>query len=151
MRWHWPCKTNSRPAAWSLDTTPRPSRLQDERYDILVIDENFQPTHSMLGSSAIRELRQQFAGREHERPIIISCTGSADDYAMTKKKAELLSIGADAVWPKPIPDWRNGVMQQELTKLFMNHGRAFHIASDISSVGAQDLVAQDVRVCRMML
>jgi CheY-like chemotaxis protein len=133
--------------------------MRGEKYDLLVIDEYFLPTHSMLGSTAIRHLRRHFAGRESELPFVLSCTGGVDEHMMSHKKEELLSAGADAAWTKPFPDWRDGTMQRELSREFTLRGRPFSIASNVSkpgvfafSKGAGDSEAQEAcaRACMRM-
>jgi len=80
--------------------------LRDGRtYDILVCDEHFGPSNAMRGSAAIQSLRSGgFVG------VIVTCSGFADDGA----RQAMLASGADVVWSKPFPDWRDGSMQRDL-------------------------------------
>jgi CheY-like chemotaxis protein len=78
---------------------------QGEAFDIAIFDEDFG-TGRMVGTEAIRRCRS--AGLN--ALVIISCTG-----ALVMVSADtILKQGADAVWSKPFPDWRNGDLQRSI-------------------------------------
>uniref|UniRef100_A0A7S3AHA9 Response regulatory domain-containing protein n=1 Tax=Haptolina ericina TaxID=156174 RepID=A0A7S3AHA9_9EUKA len=95
-----------------------------EKYDILIMDEIFiteQTSRCMLGSEAIKLLRPQLSGGE----VIISCSGN---YSEGNKG--VIPQGADAVWCKPFPDFRDGSMQRQLLALFQARRAASAAAGD---------------------
>jgi hypothetical protein len=99
--------------------------LLGERFDLLLIDESFEPSHLMLGSTAIKKLRGSLAARV--MPVVILCSGV--DPSTTKDKSASLDTGPDAVWLKPCPDWRGGEMQHELSIIFAKKQRPFTIVA----------------------
>ena len=89
-----------------------------EKYDLIIMDEIFitkQTSRCMLGSEAIKLLRPQLSGGE----VIISCSGN---YSESQKS--VIPEGADAVWCKPFPDFRDGSMQRQLLSLFQTRRAA---------------------------
>ena len=83
-------------------------------YDLIVIDEKFGPD-CIPGSAAIRQMRgdERTAAVALGNPVIISCTGNAESEA-----ANLKACGADDVWTKPFPTFRDGSLQRCLTRHF---------------------------------
>lgn len=95
-------------------------------FDLVVMDEVFEVQGSadgpdqrlMRGSEAIAQIRRGEAERARRDPAaaarpacIISCSGNnADTDYVTP-------TGADLVWIKPFPDFTNGEMQSQLSKL----------------------------------
>ena len=79
-------------------------------FEVIVMDEIFAPgVEAMRGSAAITHVRAHEARTGvARRAVIVSCTGNA---------ASLTSLGepgADLVWGKPMPNFTNGEMQNEL-------------------------------------
>ena len=79
-------------------------------FEVIVMDEIFAPgVEAMRGSAAITDVRAHEARTGvARRAVIVSCTGNA---------ASLTSLGesgADLVWGKPMPNFTNGEMQNEL-------------------------------------
>jgi CheY-like chemotaxis protein len=89
--------------------------------DIIVIDE-YYGVEKMRGSEAINQLR---AASPEGREIIVSCSGNAS----VENASSVTVVGADAVWGKPFPDWRDGTMQHQLRDLFSKRRRAAESAS----------------------
>ena len=79
------------------------------------MDENFAPgLEAMHGSAAIRQIRAHEAQiAAARRAVIVSCTGNA----LSSLAADLKSAGADLVWGKPMPNFTNNEMQNELAPL----------------------------------
>lgn len=69
------------------------------------MDEHFG-VNCMMGSEAITQLRARGS-----REVIIACSGNDADVA-----AKLGDL-ADAVWPKPYPNWQDGTMLREVVTL----------------------------------
>ena len=98
-------------------------------FDLIVMDEVFEAQGGgisangpdqrlMLGSEAIAQIRRgeaEWAKRYPEaaaRPAsIISCSGN------NAGTDHVVPTGADLVWTKPFPDFTNGEMQRQLSKL----------------------------------
>ena len=87
-------------------------------YDLIVIDELFGPD-CMPGSEAIRQMRgdERTAAVALGSPVIISCTGNAES-----EVDNLKACGADEVWSKPFPTFRDGSLQHCLTRHFARVG-----------------------------
>ena len=85
---------------------------QARPFDLLLLDEIYSPEPSALrGSDVIKAIREHEQAT-HTHPVaIISCTGNTQD------KSFLLECGADSVWEKPMPDFRDGSMQQALSEV----------------------------------
>jgi len=89
-------------------------------FDLVIMDEHLS-LHGMTGSKAIECLRAweepRVASGRRRRAAVISCSGS-NAIAATDAFAEfVLSMGADATWAKPFPDFTNGEMQRQLRTL----------------------------------
>jgi len=97
--------------AVSAEEVIRRTVTDGEQYDLIIMDEHFGPT-LMLGSTAVPKLRSALSGRE----VIISCTGNATE-------SSLNNVDIDAIWGKPVPDWRDGTMQRDLKALFEKRRR----------------------------
>ena len=77
-----------------------------------LLDEIYSPESSALrGSDVIKAIRQHEQDTRTPPVAIISCTGNTQD------KSFLLECGADSVWEKPMPDFRDGSMQQALSEV----------------------------------
>eukprot|EP00964_Phaeocystis_antarctica_P016252 scaffold8982_cov65-Phaeocystis_antarctica.AAC.1 len=64
----------------------------------------------MRGSAAITDLRAHEArAGAARRAVIVSCTGNAPSSLV-----DLKNSGADLVWGKPMPNFTNNEMQNEL-------------------------------------
>ena len=79
-------------------------------FEVIVIDEIFAPgVEAMRGSTAIIDVRGHEARTDvARRAVIVSCTGNASSLT------NLGELGADLVWGKPMPNFTNGEMQNEL-------------------------------------
>ena len=79
-------------------------------FEVIVMDEIFAPgLERMRGSAAITEVRaHEVRAGVARRAVIVSCTGNASSIA------NLDGSGADLVWGKPMPNFTNGEMQNEL-------------------------------------
>jgi signal transduction histidine kinase len=84
------------------------------RFDLIIIDEIFgDDPGEERGSDVIVALRAAEREQPPARPaVIVSCTGNE-----AYEAAALLTKGADAVWPKPVPSATDGSLQRELAKL----------------------------------
>ena len=81
-------------------------------FELLLLDEIYSPESSALrGSDVIKAIRQHEQDTRTPPVAIISCTGNTQD------KSFLLECGADSVWEKPMPDFRDGSMQQALSEV----------------------------------
>ena len=87
----------------------------DSSYALIVMDEIFAPgLEAMPGSAAISKIRTHEAqAGVVRRAVIVSCTGNA----LSSLAADLRSAGADIVWGKPMPNFTNNEMQNELAPL----------------------------------
>ena len=85
---------------------------QARPFELLLLDETYSPEPSALrGSDVIKAIRKH-EQTTHTPPVaIISCTGNTQD------KSFLLECGADSVWEKPMPDFRDGSMQVALSEV----------------------------------
>ena len=83
----------------------------DTEYALIVMDEIFAPgLEAMRGSAAIIELRAHEAqAGARRRAVIVSCTGNAPSSLV-----DLKNSGADLVWGKPMPNFTNNEMQNQL-------------------------------------
>ena len=79
-------------------------------FEVIVMDEIFAPgVEAMRGSAAIIDVRAHEARTGvARRAVIVSCTGNAASLT------NLGESGADLVWGKPMPNFTNGEMQNEL-------------------------------------
>ena len=79
-------------------------------FEVIVMDEIFAPgVEAMRGSAAIIDVRAHEARTGvARRAVIVSCTGNAASLT------NLGESGADLVWGKPMPNFTNGDMQNEL-------------------------------------
>ena len=79
----------------------------ETEFAVIVMDEIFAPgLEAMRGSAAILDLRAHEArAGVARRAVIVSCTGNA---------SSLDESGADLVWGKPMPNFTNNEMQNEL-------------------------------------
>ena len=84
---------------------------QGERFDLIIMDENFGVGH-IAGSKIILKLRATIPADDM---VIVSCSGN---YMSRDGMIE----GADAMWGKPFPDWRDGSMQRQLLPLLARLG-----------------------------
>ena len=91
-----------------------------EKYDLLVLDENFGIGRT-CGSEAILQLRDSWKATSENRPVVISCNGNGSDGLFTPE--ERVDFGIDAVWGKPTPDWQDGTMQAILAELLEKRRR----------------------------
>ena len=91
-----------------------------EKYDLLVLDENFGIGRT-CGSEAILQLRDSWKATSENRPVVISCNGNGSDGLFTPE--ERVDFGIDAVWGKPTPDWQDGTMQAILAELLERRRR----------------------------
>ena len=85
----------------------------ETEFELIVMDEIFAPgLEAMLGSAAIKDLRahEAQAGVRRRRAVVVSCTGNAGH----KECVDLKQSGADLVWGKPMPNFTNDEMQQQL-------------------------------------
>ena len=86
-------------------------------FALIVMDEIFASgLEAMHGSEAIRQIRAHEARSEaawRPRAVIVSCTGNA----LSSLAADLRAAGADLVWGKPMPNFTNDEMQDELAPL----------------------------------
>ena len=92
-------------------------------FEVIVMDEIFAPgVEAMRGSAAIIDVRAHEARTGVARPaVIVSCTGNAASLT------NLGESGADLVWGKPMPNFTNGEMQNELApRLAESLARAQH-------------------------
>ena len=82
----------------------------DTEFALIVMDEIFAPgLEAMRGSAAILDLRAHEAqAGAARRAVIVSCTGNAPSLV------DLKNSGADLVWGKPMPNFTNNEMQNEL-------------------------------------
>jgi len=80
-------------------------------FEVIVMDEIFAPgVDAMRGSAAITDVRAHEARASvARRAVIVSCTGNA-----ASSLTNLDASGADLVWGKPMPNFTNGEMQNEL-------------------------------------
>ena len=67
-------------------------------FDVLVFDEDFKGVCDN-GSVVIARILGELKFKR--RPLIISCTGNADN---PEEVARLRGVGADLVWGKPMPE-----------------------------------------------
>jgi CheY-like chemotaxis protein len=79
-------------------------------FEVIVMDEIFAPgVEAMRGSAAIIDVRaHEVRTGVARRAVIVSCTGNAGSLT------NLGESGADLVWGKPMPNFTNGDMQNEL-------------------------------------
>jgi len=79
-------------------------------FEVIVMDEIFAPgVDAMRGSAAIIDVRAHEArAGVARRAVIVSCTGNVSSLT------NLDASGADLVWGKPMPNFTNGEMQNEL-------------------------------------
>ena len=79
-------------------------------FAVIVMDEIFAPElEAMRGSAAILDLRAHEArAGVARRAVIVSCTGNASSLV------NLDESGADLVWGKPVHNFTNNEMQNEL-------------------------------------
>ena len=82
----------------------------ETEFAVIVMDEIFAPgLEAMRGSAAILALRAHEArAGVARRAVIVSCTGNASSLV------NLDESGADLVWGKPMPNFTNNEMQNEL-------------------------------------
>ena len=82
-------------------------------FALIVMDEIFAPgLEAMRGSAAIMELRAHEAqAGACRRAVVVSCTGNAGGH---KECVDLKKSGADLVWGKPMPNFTNNEMQNQL-------------------------------------
>ena len=82
----------------------------DTAFEVIVMDEIFAPgLERMRGSAAITEVRpHEVRAGVARRAVIVSCTGNASSITNLDRS------GADLVWRKPMPNFTNGEMQNEL-------------------------------------
>ena len=80
-------------------------------FEVIVMDEIFAPgVDAMRGSAAITDVRAHEARASvARRAVIVSCTGNA-----ASSLTNLDASGADLVWGKPMPNFTNGEMQNDL-------------------------------------
>ena len=80
-------------------------------FEVIVMDEIFAPgVDAMRGSAAITEVRAHEARASvARRAVIVSCTGNA-----ASSLTNLEASDADLVWGKPMPNFTNGEMQNDL-------------------------------------
>ena len=84
----------------------------DAQFALIVMDEIFaQGLEAMRGSTAIAQIRA-FEARTSaaRRAVIVSCTGNA----LSSLAVDLKASGADLVWGKPMPNFTNREMQNEV-------------------------------------
>ena len=84
----------------------------DAQFALIVMDEIFaQGLEAMRGSAAIAQIRA-FEARTGaaRRAVIVSCTGNA----LSSLAVDLKTSGADLVWGKPMPNFTNREMQDEV-------------------------------------
>ena len=84
----------------------------DAPFALIVMDEIFaQDLEAMRGSTAIGQIRA-FEARTGaaRRAVIVSCTGNA----LSSLAVDLKALGADLVWGKPMPNFTNREMQNEV-------------------------------------
>ena len=84
----------------------------DAQFALIVMDEIFaQGLEAMRGSTAIAQIRA-FEARTGaaRRAVIVSCTGNA----LSSLAVDLKASGADLVWGKPMPNFTNREMQNEV-------------------------------------
>jgi signal transduction histidine kinase/CheY-like chemotaxis protein len=87
---------------------------QARPFELLLLDETYSPEPSALrGSDVIKAVREHEQATDTPPVAIISCTGNTQD------KNFLLECGADSVWEKPMPDFRDGSMQEALSEVLM--------------------------------
>jgi CheY-like chemotaxis protein len=86
------------------------SLATETEFAVIVIDEIFAPgLEAMRGSAAIIDLRAHEARTGvARRAVIVSCTGNASSLD------NLDDSGPDLVWGKPMPNFTNNEMQNEL-------------------------------------
>ena len=85
---------------------------QARPFELLLLDETYSPEPSALrGSDVIKAIREHEQATHTPPVAIISCTGNTQD------KSFLLECGADSVWEKPMPDFRDGSMQEALSEV----------------------------------
>ena len=79
-------------------------------FEVIVMDEIFAPgVEAMRGSAAIIDVRAHEARTGvARRAVIVSCTGNASSLT------NLDASGANLLWGKPMPNFTNGEMQNEL-------------------------------------
>ena len=82
----------------------------ETEFAVIVMDEIFAPgLEAMRGSAAIVDLRAHEARTGvARRAVIVSCTGNASSLVNQDES------GADLVWGKPMPNFTNNEMQNEL-------------------------------------
>ena len=85
----------------------------ETEFALIVMDEIFAPgLEAMRGSAAIMELRAHEAqAGARRRAVVVSCTGNAGGH---KECVDLKKSGADLVWGKPMPNFTNNEMQNQL-------------------------------------
>ena len=86
------------------------SLATETEFAVIVMDEIFAPgLEAMRGSAAIIHLRAHEAQTGvARRAVIVSCTGNASSLF------DRNSSGADLAWGKPMPNFTNNEMQNEL-------------------------------------
>ena len=84
----------------------------ETEFALIVMDEIFAPgLEAMRGSAAIMDLRAHEAqAGARRRAVIVSCTGNAGH----RECVDLKKSGADLVWGKPMPNFTNDEMQNQL-------------------------------------
>ena len=84
----------------------------ETEFALIVMDEIFAPgLEAMRGSAAIMDLRAREAqAGARRRAVIVSCTGNAGH----RECVDLKKSGADLVWGKPMPNFTNDEMQNQL-------------------------------------
>ena len=84
----------------------------ETEFALIVMDEIFAPgLEAMRGSAAIMDLRAHEAqAGARRRAVIVSCTGNAGH----RECVDLKESGADLVWGKPMPNFTNDEMQNQL-------------------------------------
>ena len=84
---------------------------QAELYDLIVMDEHFVGSE-MLGTDVVRQLR----AADVCTPIV-SCSGNAAQMPNAAMNNKFWEAGADLVWSKPLPSWRDGSLQAQLRQV----------------------------------
>mmetsp|Transcript_57423 Transcript_57423/g.113982 ORF Transcript_57423/g.113982 Transcript_57423/m.113982 type:complete len:83 (-) Transcript_57423:218-466(-) len=69
---------------------------------------------AMLGTDVIRQLR----GANIHTPII-SCSGNAAHEPTDPMNDKFWEAGANLVWSKPLPTWRDGTLQRQIRPLLV--------------------------------
>jgi len=98
----------------------------EQHFDLIFMDETYSAEEgALLGTDAVREIREAEAANPSGRSVIVCCTGYAGDGSDPESQhvnARFIDAGCDAVWGKPLPSHVDGSMQRELAGLLQRAG-----------------------------